>query len=165
MDAALQHLEGPSGWLAAECCAAITGLPLAAPFLLLEQPPEEDEDAPPALPERLGMDVLPGPPWKPYQAMAEAVRRWWAETCRGFNPERRYLRGRPFSPETLLSGLEDEPLRRRPALLFELKLRIGGTLWVEPRSWAADQRRQLTALLRLPSSALTSNAMRTAFPR
>jgi uncharacterized protein (TIGR02270 family) len=163
VDAALRLLDAEPDWLAVECCAVITGMPLAAPFLVAEQPPSEDEDDSLDTPEAPGMGSLPGPPWKPYKAVVEPVRRWWAEARRGFAPALRYLHGRPFSPDAFLVGLEEEPMRRRPARLFELEMRTAGALRVEPRAWATEQRRHLAAVSRLPRGALGSSSRQAGF--
>lgn len=137
------------GLLAASSFAAITGLPLAPPFILEELSEEEDaaeeeEDAP--APEDF-RETLPGPRVLPGRVDAHAVEHWWAGRRASLTQTERYLRGVRLTAESLAMALETEPMRRRPALAWEVALRSGGTLFIEPRLWSHSQRQQARALV------------------
>lgn len=148
------------GALAAESFAAITGLPLAPPYLL-PVPPPEDEEAP-EVPEEDLQEPLPRPPTPSGRVDGAAVARWWTGMRGGFAAEGRYLRGAPLTLDRLASALEDESMRRRPGLAWELTPRSGGTLRVESRLWTSTQRQQARALAALRPESLTRGWSRLA---
>lgn len=162
-DAAFRLIEERGSRLAAESFAAITGMPLRAPFIEEGPSAEEELDAPPELPDVPVADTLPGPATKPGRAVADVVARWWAKARKGFERGGRYLRGRPWSEAALLAELESGPLRRRPALLAELEIRTGGRLRVDPRAWTAEQRHQMEAVAQLPLKILSSSLEKSFF--
>ncbi|WIG94123.1 TIGR02270 family protein [Myxococcus sp. SDU36] len=127
------------GALALASFAAITGLPLAPPFLV--DASADDESTPEDLHE-----ALPRPEVPPATVDAQAVETWWARRRGGFTAEQRYLRGAPLTAQTLSRALETEPMRRRPSLAWEIALRSGGALLVEPRQWSQVQRAQARPL-------------------
>jgi uncharacterized protein (TIGR02270 family) len=148
-EAALRELRRDGNPLAAGCFAAITGLPLREPFWMETngEATEEDEEQPaPARPPRPGS---PGPRPPKGQVHLEAVEQWWAEARGHFEPDRRYLRGRPFTRESLAAELEEGPMLNRPVLLLEVAIRTRGSILVEPRTWTSQQRRQVNGLLEL----------------
>ena len=149
-DALLAVLREEPGRLAAGSFALITGLPLKPPFLSADD--TDDEDVTPV--EESPDAALPAPAAPGGRVEMPAVERWWADARRRFEPEGRYLLGRRFGPEALLSALETAPMRRRPALALELAIRSGGTCLVEPRDWTARQRRQAHALCHVPPRVL-----------
>jgi uncharacterized protein (TIGR02270 family) len=167
-DAAFQILQAAGDRLATESFAAITGLPLAPPFIEEEEEksPEEEafdeefeeEDAdeeeeeagePPSIAE-----LLPGPEVLPGKVLADRVEKWWAAERKRFEPSGRYLRGQPLSVELIRTAMEAEPLRRRPVLAWELAIRSKGSCQVETRTWTHAQRRQLQAAAGLRSDVL-----------
>ncbi|AKQ70066.1 hypothetical protein A176_006978 [Myxococcus hansupus] len=137
------------GPLAADAFAAITGLPLAPPFLVEapddEEEASEEEEAEPAEPEDL-QAWLPGPQVLPGDVDAQAVETWWSKQRGAFMEGTRYLRGVPLTVDGMTRALETEPLRRRPSLAWESALRSGGALLVEPRQWTQVQREQARPL-------------------
>jgi uncharacterized protein (TIGR02270 family) len=173
-DAAFQILEHAGDRLAAESFAAITGLPLEPPFIAEEEAPSEEpldeefhlddeagspeEEAP--APEASPPQWLPGPAVLPGAVLVEPVRRWWKEARQRFDAKGRYLRGQPLTEAGLRSALETEPMRRRPALLWEVAIRSRGATQVEPRTWTRVQRRQLQAL-----ASLSPELLRRPFDR
>ncbi len=136
--------EEAQGPLAAASFAAITGLPMAPPFLVEAPADEEDEGS-----EEEAEDLqawLPAPRGLPGEVDAQAVESWWARRRDGFTEGTRYLRGTPLTVEVLARALETEPLRRRPSLAWEVALRSGGALLVESRQWTQVQRAQARPL-------------------
>ncbi|NVJ05733.1 TIGR02270 family protein [Myxococcus sp. AM001] len=127
------------GALALASFAAITGLPLAPPFLV--DAPSDEAPAPEDLHE-----ALPSPEVPPAKVDAQAVETWWAQRRGGFTAEQRYLRGAPLTVQALSRALETEPMRRRPSLAWEIALRGGGSRVVEPRQWTQVQRAQAQSL-------------------
>ncbi|NTX38162.1 TIGR02270 family protein [Myxococcus sp. CA033] len=138
------------GLLAASSFAAITGLPLAPPFILEElseeDASEEEEDAEAPAPDDL-RETLPGPRVLPGRVDAHAVEHWWAGRRASLIQTERYLRGTRLTAEGLATALETEPMRRRPALAWEVALRSGGALFIEPRLWSLSQRQQARTLV------------------
>ena len=137
------------GPLAADAFAAITGLPLGPPFLVEapddEEEVSEEEEAEPAAPEDL-QAWLPGPQALPGEVDAQAVETWWSRQRGAITEGTRYLRGVPLTVDVLARALETEPLRRRPSLAWEIALRSGGALVVDPRQWTQVQREQARPL-------------------
>ncbi|WP_342377430.1 TIGR02270 family protein [Myxococcus stipitatus] len=157
-DAAFEALQSSGDRLAAESFAAITGLPLDAPFLEMEQ--SEDDEAfeqelldaeEPAARESDTADtpapasLLPGPVALQGEVLVARVEAWWAEARKRFDPAVRYLRGIPMTAESLPAALAQEPLRRRAVLLWDLAIRSQGAYQVESRTWLHAQRQQAEA--------------------
>ncbi len=167
-DAAFQILQEAGDRLATESFAAITGLPLAPPFIEEEEksPDEEafdeefeEEEAEEEEEEEAGAapsigELLPGPEVLPGKVLADRVEKWWAAERKRFEPAGRYLRGQPLSVELIRAAMEAEPLRRRPVLAWELAIRSKGSCQVETRTWTHAQRRQLQAAAGLRSDVL-----------
>ncbi|NTX37175.1 MULTISPECIES: TIGR02270 family protein [unclassified Myxococcus] len=154
-EACLEHLEDEAvGHLAAEAFSAITGLPLEGDFVARPPDSSEDPDEAPAAPERhpLPGAGLPLP-------NAGAIRAWWEQTRKQFQPTVRYLRGRPWTQTSLLETQWTEPMRRRHAWSLELTLRSQGACQLRTRAFL---RQQLTALAALRSTALTLNTRQLA---
>jgi uncharacterized protein (TIGR02270 family) len=136
------------GPLAAEAFCAITGLRLEGHFASNVHAPDTEEDD---LDEDLSLkpeDALPSP-------NAGAVTAWWSENHKRFNPERRYLHGRPFTSGLLLEALVEGPMRRRHALALELTLRSRGALWLSTRAFSSRQLVELRALRAAPPDAFS----------
>jgi uncharacterized protein (TIGR02270 family) len=172
-DATFQYLQIAGDRLAAESFAAITGLPLAPPFVEEEEEEEktpeeeafdeefaaEEEDAGEEEEEEAAeapsaAELLPGPEVLPGKVLVERVAKWWAGERKRFDPAGRYLRGQPLSVELIRAAMEAEPMRRRPVLAWELAIRSKGSCQVESRAWASVQRRQLRAAAALRSEVL-----------
>ena len=171
-DAAFQVLRVAGDRLATESFAAITGLPLAAPFIEEEeektpeeeafdeelaeeeQQPGEEEEQAGAAGDEAAQALLPGPAVLPGKVLAERVEQWWAEARKRFEPAGRYLRGQPLTVELVRAALESEPLRRRAILGWELAIRSRGSCQLESRTWTHLQRRQLQAVAGLRSEVL-----------
>jgi uncharacterized protein (TIGR02270 family) len=124
-----------SARIAGEAFSAITGIPIADDLVASEQNDEgrEDDDETLSAPEQDRDLPLP-------DASAVAAR-WGVETER-FDPEVRYLSGRPLTPAVLVDSLYTAPMRHRPALALELAVRSRRSSWVDTRSWARDQLRR-----------------------
>ncbi|QRK04193.1 TIGR02270 family protein [Archangium violaceum] len=135
------------GHLAAEAFCSITGLELSGRFLAGD-PFLEDEE--PGSEAPLGSHPMPGPGLPLLDA--RLVRDWWVESRTRFNPETRYLRGRPWSPAVLLQGLWTEPMRRRHGLALEVALRSQGTFQARTRRFARHQLAVLETLRTTPPS-------------
>ncbi|WP_043709745.1 TIGR02270 family protein [Corallococcus macrosporus] len=133
--------------LAAASFAAITGLPMAPPFLVEAPADADDEDSEEeAEPEAEDREAwLPAPRALPGEVDALAVEAWWTRRRGDFTEGFRYLRGAPVTVEVLTSALETEPMLRRPSLAWEVALRGGGAPWVETRQWTQVQREQAHA--------------------
>lgn len=166
-DAAFQYLQIAGDRLAAESFAAITGLPLAPPFLEEEEEEktpeeeafdeefeEEEAEAAEAAEAPSAAELLPGPEVLPGKVLTEQVARWWAAERKRFEPGGRYLRGQPLSVELIRAAMEAEPMRRRPVLAWELAIRSKGSCQVESRAWTSVQRGQLRAAAGLRSEVL-----------
>jgi uncharacterized protein (TIGR02270 family) len=173
-DAAFQILQIAGDRLATESFAAITGLPLAAPFIeeeeeektpeeeafdeeLAEAEADESEEEEDAEAGEVPSDaeLLPGPAVAlPGKVLAERIERWWAAERKRFEPSGRYLRGQALSVEVVRAAMESEPLHRRPVLGWEVAIRSRGACQLESRTWAHVQRRQLRAAVGLRSDAL-----------
>ncbi len=136
--------------LAAEAFCAITGLHLQGH--LVAQPTEEDA-LPPLEEEDLDADLVPKPADDLPHPAAEAVAAWWEEARKGFDPERRYLYGKPFGAATLLEALWTAPMRRRHALSLHLLLNSRGTLRVPTQTFTSTQLKALEAVRAAPPSS------------
>lgn len=135
------------GHLAAEAFCSITGLELSGRFMA-GAPFPEDEEAGSEAPSTPGSHPVPGPGLP--LPDARAVQAWWGESRTRFNPETRYLRGRPWSPAVLLQGLWTEPMRRRHSLALEVALRSQGAFQARTRRFARHQLLVLETLRTTP---------------
>jgi uncharacterized protein (TIGR02270 family) len=167
-EAALAALRDAGDRLAVESFALITGLPLAS---VLGDEEEEDEDAEWAEDEEdeeaaeeeeeespedeAALRVLPGPEALPGKVRVEAVEAWWKKARAGFEPNGRYLLGRPMKPESLPALLEEVPMRRRPVFGWELAIRSRDACRLEPLAWTFIQRKQLASARELRPDSLT----------
>ncbi|QRK10884.1 TIGR02270 family protein [Archangium violaceum] len=136
METCLELMEKkPMAALAGEAFSAMTGLELAASYVMQEQ---EEESLPP-LEEDLERDLGP----KPEDALPvpdrEAVTAWWSQARKNFNREWRYMRGVAFSVDGLLGELERGPMRRRHAHALELAVRSQGTCLIQTRAFTKQQ--------------------------
>lgn len=158
---AFENLQAVGDRLAAESFAAITGLPLAAPFIEEEEEGEEDfeeelvAEEEEETPEAPVPELLPGPEVLPGKVRVDRVDRWWGEARKRFEPSGRYLRGQPLSADLLRAALEGEPLRRRAVLAWELAIRSQGTCQIESRTWTHVQRAQAQKAAGLRSDLLS----------
>jgi uncharacterized protein (TIGR02270 family) len=143
-EACLPFLDDDAlGGVAAEAFAAITGLPLAPPYLR-DPPPPRDEELPP-LDEDLETELsLPEDDDLPL-VHAPRAAAWWAEARKALDPGVRLLRGKPFDLGPLRDELASGPARRRHVLALELAIRSRGAAQIETRAFAAVQRAQLEA--------------------
>ncbi|PTL83416.1 TIGR02270 family protein [Vitiosangium sp. GDMCC 1.1324] len=137
--------KGGGGWLEAESFAAITGMPLEGVLAAAREDAAEEEAAPMAADEEQGKGALPGPVLLPGTVRVEAVDAWWQREQSRFDKAGRYLYGSLWSVKALVDALEVAPMRRRPALAWELAVRSGGACQLETRAWTWEQRRQLQA--------------------
>jgi uncharacterized protein (TIGR02270 family) len=119
---------------AAQPLALVSGLPLSSLWVPSEQEPEDA--APEGVPA--GGTVL-----------LAAIEAWWAHARPRLPAEGRYLVGRPWSLETLLTALDVAPGPCRPSLAWELAVRTKGALQVETRAWSWTQRELLGTAVRL----------------
>ncbi len=122
--------------LAGEAVSAITGLEIDGEFRKREAEPEE----PPALEENdPDADLVLGPEAMLPLPQPGAVQRWWKEARARFDPAVRYLGGKPWSPEVLVSAFTGGFMRRRRVVGLELAVRSRGEYDVETRKWAREQ--------------------------
>jgi uncharacterized protein (TIGR02270 family) len=103
----------------------VSGLPLRK---LLEPAEQQEEDAPGQGGVRL-----------------EAIETWWKTAKPRLPAKGRYVYGRTWSLEALLTALAEAPGAWRPDLAWELAVRTRGAAWVEPRAWSWEQRQALQA--------------------
>jgi uncharacterized protein (TIGR02270 family) len=140
-DACLPLMRQPAlARLAGEAFSVVTGLELKDGFSLPE--PEPPEELPP-LEEDLQTDLLPGPDDELPLPDPEAVERWWNEARPRFERQERYFQGQPLNGANLLQGLQQAPMRRRPALALELAWRSRGKYHVQVRDFTSRQRLQM----------------------
>ncbi|MFY2560373.1 hypothetical protein ACN469_22365 [Corallococcus terminator] len=151
-EALLEVLRNGGGALAAEAFAAITGMPpdVGAPL-----PAEEDEDSAMLLevPARTGS--FPPPTLAPGEWRAGAVEDWWSKAHSRFEPGRRYVRGKTWTPEAALKALVSEPMHRRAVLAWELAVRTRGAFHLDTRGWAHQQARGLATQHHLAAKAVS----------
>lgn len=133
--------QGP---LAAEAISGITGLRIEGKFAA-EEPawdpdaPEEEQPEPAELP-------LPEP---------AAIRTWWAQARKGFEGDRRFIAGRPWTGEALASTFETATMRRRAVLAKDLAIRTRGLALLDP---ADDARHQRLDWARVRTAAVQASA-------
>ncbi|WNG34743.1 TIGR02270 family protein [Archangium violaceum] len=127
--------------LAGEAFCAITGLVLEGRFVLPPEEPSSEDDSPVA-------DVQVRP-------KAEEVARWWEDARHRFEPQRRYLLGRPYGWEVLRQVLAEGPMSRRPVLALELAIRSRGSHQLDTQDWVSRQMGELLAVQGLPTSQAT----------
>jgi uncharacterized protein (TIGR02270 family) len=141
VDACFDWLDEPeAGRLIGEMLSSMTGVDLEDAELSL--PDDDDEQL-----ERAPEDELPRPD-------PMLVSRWWYQQRSQYRDGRRYLGGRPRSPEAVLDALAHGPMRRRPALFLDLQLhaRHGAHLRLQPLAPTARQKLEVAGL----RSALTA---------
>jgi uncharacterized protein (TIGR02270 family) len=129
-DACLPWLDDPElpvARLAGEAVAAITGIPLDDPQFGAPRPTTA-QSALPALADDLREELMPTPVDALPVPIAVNVRRWWSERRAAFAGGQRYLRGRPFTRDTLQADLRTGPLRRSGPLACEIAIRSGGDI-------------------------------------
>jgi uncharacterized protein (TIGR02270 family) len=157
----LGHPDERLARLAFESLWAITGIPLDGRFVEAELRPGDQDlaepdgvfaqaeaarDAAVDADAAAGLDPVVRRLPKPKPA---AVMAWWAQAQARFDPELRYLYGRPATLDVLRAAYVDGPSRRRHALGDELTLRTRAQVQPSTRAFAARQFRQLDALARL----------------
>ncbi len=168
-EALLDVLRENGDWLAAESFALITGLPLAS-FLdddageeeedewddgeegAEEEEPEEKKEM---SPDEAALGGLPGPEVLPGKVRVEAVDAWWRQARPRFEPDDRYLLGKPLQPGSLATVLESVPMRRRPGFGWDIAIRSRGACHLEPLAWTWVQRKQLGAARALRPESFT----------
>jgi uncharacterized protein (TIGR02270 family) len=144
VDACVALLDDKAlGPLAGEAVSAITGLVMGEGYRM--EPPEEDEPMSFA-DENLDADLVSGAAAELPVPIGGAVAAWWEFHRSRFDPSQRYLDGRPWTPAGLRGALETGPMRRRHALGLDLAIRSRGSLALETRAWASDQRSQLASM-------------------
>jgi len=125
--------------LAGEAIAAVTGLKLEGTFC---QPARDESDGdapgPDDDPEEMWLVELPVPD-------PDAVEQWWGANRARFESGRRYIGGRPWSPEVLVDALVRGPMRRRHVLALEASIRTSGRFRLETRGWVRNQQRALSS--------------------
>ncbi len=122
--------------LGAEAFSAITGLELVGSY---RRELTEEEAALPLEEEDLDADLTPSPEEDLAAAHADAVAAWWADARKRFEPQTRYLRGRPFSAPVLQEALRQEPMRRRHLLAQEAAMRSRDAQRLETHASALQQ--------------------------
>ncbi|MFL5349705.1 MAG: TIGR02270 family protein [Hyalangium sp.] len=165
-EAALAALRDAGDRVALESFALITGLPIAS--VLEEEDEDEDEwaedeeddesseeEEAEGSEEDSAMAALPGPEELPGKVRVAAVEAWWKKARASFEPNGRYLLGRPVKPESLPALMEEVPMRRRPVFGWELAIRSRGACRLEPLAWTFTQRKQLVAARELRPESLT----------
>ncbi|MBB6091956.1 uncharacterized protein (TIGR02270 family) [Povalibacter uvarum] len=122
---------------AGEAYCHITGADLVRDHLAAVEPPPET----PAF-EADDLDVNLVPSAESVWPLPDetAVRAHWQKNAARFEPEVRYIGGRPLSVETLLTAIERGPMLRRPDLILNLAAHSKGQYDVEPRAFAQRQR-------------------------
>ncbi|HYO54547.1 TIGR02270 family protein [Archangium sp.] len=128
--------------LAAESFCAITGLVLEGRYVRHEPRdaadelvPLEEEDLDEPLVLRSEDELLLAEP--------NAVRTWWREARHGFEPEGRYLHGKPARLDQFLEVLRGGPMRRHHVLALELAIRSQGRLFLQTSGGWRRQLRQM----------------------
>lgn len=155
----LRHRDERIVRLAFEAFCAITGLPSDNPQVAVPELRPGDRDlAEPdgefaaeeaardaALEADAAADLDPGVRRLPLPK-PEAVEAWWADVQGRFDPGRRFLSGRPASPEVVRAVYLDGPSRRRHLLGYEMTLRSRSRVQPSTRAFAPRQLRQLGEL-------------------
>src|SRR5262249_5956767 len=101
--------------LAWEAMASITGLSIADDALTLRT--NDDDGIENAVPAPLRDIPRPN---------AAAIREWWSNNARRFNPTQRYLQGHVVSAAVMEAELRGGPLRRFETLADEVAIRSAG---------------------------------------
>ena len=136
-EAALEVIaDDELGSLAGESFVTITGAPLVGSLVEIGKtdntaPPDVDEDDDAPLPMVKPEDHLPIP-------NPQRLRAWWAEVRANFQPEVRYLNGRPVTAENLHSAIANGSTWRRRVWCLEVAMRSGFDL--DLGAWAWKQR-------------------------
>ncbi len=156
----LEHVAGPDEVLAkiaAQAVSTITGLDLSNGTFSAKNAgaePKDGEDAAlPALDDEPD-DLLPMPEESLPDLDPTAVAGHWADAKDAFQPETRYLGGRPFGPKTALDYLEGSPLRRRHVIALAVAIRSGGRAWIDTRATTRMQRSQIARIRALDAAGL-----------
>jgi len=129
-----------AGKVAAEAFGAVTGLAIEQAFAAPGErwdpdAPEDEEEAQEEKDEGPEAD-LPAPE-------PEAVLAWWRAEKARFDPAQRWLGGRPWTMDGLVTALAEGSMRRRPALALDLAVRSRGQHQLEA---TAPARRQVAEL-------------------
>nr|WP_225936916.1 TIGR02270 family protein [Myxococcus sp. RHSTA-1-4] len=137
----LAAIESLLTWLRAGEPAAAAPLALVSGLSVekLMVPSGQQEDAP-AEDEPESGAALPGPVMMKGTVLLQAIETWWKVAGARLPTGGRYLCGRPWSLESLLTALEEAPGPWRPGLAWELAVRTRGSIQVEPRAWSWEQR-------------------------
>jgi uncharacterized protein (TIGR02270 family) len=138
--AGMQH--EPLARASGEAYCWITGADLVRDRLAADEAPH---DAPPFEEDDLDADLVPSPETLWPLPDPDAVRRDWLARRPRFIQDARHIQGRPATTDTLLGLIETGPMLRRPDLILELRARTRGRYDVEPRAFAARQRRMMVA--------------------
>jgi uncharacterized protein (TIGR02270 family) len=128
---------------AGEAYCSITGANLQRDSLAAAEAEQEGDSAPPFVADSLDADLVPAAHdlWPlPDEAL---VRSHWEAAKSRYSPGVRHLYGKPIDMSVLVDAIEHGPMLRRPDLITELTLRSGGRYDVEPRAFAAVQRRMM----------------------
>jgi uncharacterized protein (TIGR02270 family) len=127
---------------AGEAYCAITGAELERDGLSAE---ERDEPAPDFESDDLDANLVPSATDTWPLPDVEKISAHWSNVQARFAPDVRHLGGRPTDLKTLAAAIEFGPMLRRSEWLFEIAVRTYGKFDVEPRAFAAQQRRMLAA--------------------
>lgn len=129
--------------LVGEALTGIAGVPIAGPLAVEPAAFDpEDPDAQPELPD------LPVPD-------AAAVRAWWEKSRKGFEGDRRFIAGQPWTAEALARAFESGSMRRRAVLAVDLAIRTRGAVLLETQDFAT---RQQEDWVRLRGAAVQASA-------
>ncbi|HTE40925.1 MAG TPA: hypothetical protein VK629_08840 [Steroidobacteraceae bacterium] len=126
--------------LAGEAYCAITGAELERDRL---DAAEKNELTPAFEDDNLDADLVPQTSDTWPLPNVEKVEAHWSRVQSRFAPDARYIGGRQAEVNALTTAIEFGPMLRRPEWLFEIAVRTHGQFDIEPRSFAAQQRRML----------------------
>jgi len=144
-DACVELLGDPDSRvarLAAESFCAITGLVLEGQYLR-DEPRDVADELVPLEEENLDEPVVLRAEDELLLAEPDAVRAWWKEARRGFEPEGRYLHGKPARLDQFLEVLRDGSMRQRHVLALELFIRGQGRPFLQTNGGWRRQLRQM----------------------
>lgn len=150
--------------LAAEAFCAITGLDLEEAHLVEKEPSETAEPIP-FEEEDLDANLVPTPESQLPLPKVSLVQRWWETNRARFNPEQRYIGGRPLTFDTLQMALECGPMRRRPSIALELSVRTQGRYSLQTGAFSSVQRAQLCTFKTLGGSSMSRSPLNHYFSR
>lgn len=143
--------------LAGESFSAMTGLVLKEQYAVSVK--ERDESLP-ALEEDLKADLTLRPELVLPVPDRDSVAAWWRGAQAAFSHGIRYLKGRPFSIDGLLTELERGPMRRRFVHSMEVGVRSRGACIPHTRAFTQVQRAGMVR-----ARALSERLSATSLPK